>query len=204
MAFIIMTTTLIQRGLLAAALTAAALGAHAADFTFNGNINFHNDVVQIDFSVDAPTTIKLWTDSWQGGLNFDPLLTLFAADGSQVAGGSNDDNDSIGVGQGYYDSGLLLTTLAGHYRLTLTAASNEAIGPLLANGFTYSADAPIALSNWVQPSSDINKGDQKGGFWRVHLDGASMAVAVPEPSTYAMLLAGLLVIGCMGGRRRHS
>jgi len=196
-----MTTTLIQRTLLAAALAASAAGAQAADFIFNGQISQHNDVVQIDFSVAAPTTVKLWTDSWQGGLNVDPLLTLFNANGSLVVGGSNDDNDSIGSGQGYYDAGLSLL-LAGSYRLTLTAASNEAVGPLLANGFSYSADAPIALADWTQPSSDINKGDQKGGFWQLHLDGVTMAAAVPEPASYAMLLVGLLAVGFMAGRRK--
>ena len=196
-----MTTTLIQRALLATALAAGAAGAQAADFSFNGHISQHNDVVQIDFSVDTPTTVKLWTDSWQGGLNVDPLLTLFNANGSLVAGGSNDDNDSIGTGQGYYDAGLSLL-LAGSYRLTLTAASNEAVGPLLANGFSYSADAPIALADWTQPSSDINKGDQKGGFWQLHLDGVTMAAAVPEPASYAMLLVGLLAVGFMAGRRK--
>jgi hypothetical protein len=198
-----MTPTSIQRVLLAAALATGAAAAQAADYRFNGQISQHNDVVQIDFNVAAPTTVTLWTDSWQGGLNIDPLLTLFNADGSLVSGGSNDDNNSFGASQGYYDAGLSLT-LAGSYRLTLTAASNEAIGPLLANGFSYSADAPIALADWTQPSSDINKGDQKGGFWQVHLDGVTLAAAVPEPASGAMLLAGLLALGFMAGRRQRD
>lgn len=198
-----MTSTLhkpVPRALAALTLALAATGSQATDFSFSGQMAFHNDLVQIDFTVDAPGVVKLWTDSWQSGLNVDPMLSLFNGSLSLVA--SNDDDDSIAAGQGFYDAGLSLP-LAGAYRLTLSAASNVALGPTLSNGFTYSADAPIRLADWVQPSSDINLGDQKGGAWQVHLSGVTLAAAVPEPQSLALLLAGLLGVGLVARRRPH-
>ena len=189
----------LPRALAALTLALAAAGSQATDFSFSGQMAFHNDLVQIDFTVDAPGVVKLWTDSWQSGLNVDPMLSLFNGSLSLVA--SNDDDDSIAAGQGFYDAGLSLP-LAGAYRLTLSAASNAALGPTLSNGFTYSADAPIRLADWVQPSSDINLGDQKGGAWQLHLSGVTLAAAVPEPQSLTLLLAGLLGMGLVAHRRR--
>ena len=38
-----------------------------------------NGAVQIDFTVAAPGTVQPWTDAWQGGLYFDPMLALALA-----------------------------------------------------------------------------------------------------------------------------
>ena len=41
----------------------AAGSAQAAEFTFSGNIAYHNDVIQIPFSLDADASdVKVWTD----------------------------------------------------------------------------------------------------------------------------------------------
>lgn len=189
----------LPRALAALTLALAAACSQAADFNFSGRMAFHNDLVQIDFTVGAPGVVRLWTDSWQGGLNLDPLLSLFNSGFSLIA--SNDDDDTVAAGQGFYDAGLSLP-LAGSYRLVLSASSNDALGPTLAAGFTYSADTPIRLADWVQPSSDINLGDQKGDAWQLHLSGVTLAAAVPEPQSLALMLAGLLGVGLVARRRR--
>lgn len=184
-----------------ALLAGTALNAQAADFNFSGQIVYNTDVVQLDFTLASASDVTLWTDSWQSGLNFDPVLGLF--------GGSNqallqviDDNDGTIAGAGYYDSGALLTQLAaGSYRLTLGAAANEAVGPTLANGFALDGSTPIKLVDWNQPSYDINANDQKGGIWQLHLSGVTQAAVVPEPESWALLLGGLLAVGMLVRRQ---
>lgn len=197
-----MTHTLLSRRSLAAfALACSALGAHASEFSFSGLAQYHTDVVRIDFQLAASSDVRLWTDSWQAGLNFDPLLALFNPL-SLVA--FNDDDDSVAAGQGYYDAGLAMTQLAaGRYRLTLSAAPNEPVGPAWADGFAFDGQTPIRIARWDQPSRDIDANDQKGGFWQVNLSGVSQAAVVPELSTLALMLGGLLAVTRLSRKGRE-
>ena len=74
------------------ALTAVA--AHAANFTFSGNIQNNTDIVQIQFGLLADATnVGVWTDSFQSGVNFDPITALWHRVGSDYTLiGQNDDN----------------------------------------------------------------------------------------------------------------
>lgn len=186
----------------AAALLAASL-TQAADFTSSGTIQNHNDIVEIDFSLSANGDVKIWSDSWQSGLNFDPTAALWARSGGDYALVSAvDDDDTIAPGQGFYDTGFSLPGLAaGDYRVTLGASLNAANGTLLSQGFLYDSEAPIPLSVWNQPSYDPNANDQKGGFWRLNFSGVDSVTAVPEPSTWAMLAIGLAALGAVARRR---
>lgn len=175
----------------------------AADFSLSGNATFHNDVVQIDFTVDALSDVRVWTDSWLSGVNFDPYLALFNSSGTLIA--SNDDADApFGAGPGFFDAGLVLPALAGHYRLTVTAAPNSPNGPQLRDGFALDAESPITIGDWNQPSHDLNANDQKGTFWRVQLQGVDQAGVVPEPTAFVLMLAGLLGLGTAARRRHRS
>lgn len=178
-----------------------ALNAGAADLSFSGQAVNHNDQIVIDFQVAAGSSITLWTDSWQSGLNFDPQL--FVARGDAIVLSDNDSGSLVNAGAGFYDAGLQFTaSAAGSYRLVLNASSNDPLGTTLPQGFTYDADAPIRLADWNQPGYDINANDQKGGFWRVHLSGVEAAAVVPEPAGWALLLPGLLALGLVARRPR--
>ena len=201
-----MTTALpfALRAAVAALLAAAGLAAQAADFTLSGRIANHNDVVRITFDVAAGgADVTLFTDSWQSGLNFDPAVVLWSKSGTdwtQVT--QNDDADPAIGHSGYYDAGLQLPQqAAGRYMLTLVASSNEANGALLSQGFTYDAQAPIALGQWNQPSYDPNANDQKGGFWRVQFSGVQNISAVPEPATWLLMALGAAAL--LPAARRH-
>lgn len=183
---------------LTALLALSSLHAQAANVSFAGHIAYNTDVVQIAFSLDgAQSLTRLWTDSWQAGLNFDPTLILWVKEGSgySLIGGNgmdHDDDNSVDPAQGFYDSGLSLPALAaGHYLLTLGASPNYASGTRLSDGFAFDAMTPTLVADWNQPSHDLNANDQKGSFWRVNLSGVNTASVVPEPATLALILAGL-------------
>lgn len=189
-----------MRHAIALAALLAASATQAADFSFSGQAANHNDKVIVDFSVAAGSTVSLWTDSWQSGLNFDPQLYLASA--GTIVHADDDGGSLVHAGAGYYDAGLQFTTIgAGSYRLVLNAASNNSLGATLLEGFAYDTEAPIALAAWNQPSYDINANDQKGGFWRLHLSGVEQAAVVPEPGRIALMMAGLLSISLVIRRK---
>lgn len=186
-------------------LAAAGLTAHAADFTLSGNITNHNDVVRITFDVAAGgSDVTLFTDSWQGGLNFDPAVVLWSKTGNDwTRVTENDDADPAIGNSGYFDAGLALPQpAAGRYMLTLVASSNDANGELLSQGFTYDAETPIAIDQWNQPTYDPNANDQKGSFWRVQFSGVQNVSAVPEPSTWLLMALGAAALVPAARRRR--
>lgn len=186
--------TMLRTPLAALVLAAfAAAPAQADSFTLTGQLQFHNQVRQFDFSLAQPgTDVRIWTDGWLSGLNFDPTAALWKRQGGDhTLLAEVDDDDTVAPGQGYYDTGFALATLGkGRYRLTLGAAVNAAVGSLLSQGFVYDGETPIAIGDWDQPSYDPNADDQKGGFWRLHFDGVDRVSAVPEPGTALLLAMG--------------
>lgn len=184
---------------------------NAASFTFDGNIAYHNDVVEIGFTLDSDTTnVSVWTDSYLGGVNFDPITAVWQSTGSDYnLIGENDDNAAIAAGQTSWDSGLEFASLvAGDYLFTIATYSNFANGTLLSQGFAYDSDTPIPLSVWDQPASEVNMGT----YYRVNLDGVDDATnntdpapaPVPEPSTILLLGSGLLGLGWYGRKRKKA
>ncbi len=178
-----------------AAVLASAGPANAALFHFEGSIDNHNDVVFINFSIDTDATnVRIWTDSFQSGDNFDPITALWKANGDLIS--QNDDNDSIEPGQTYWDSGIELASLAaGSYIFSVAAYDNFANGSTLAQGFRFDGDTPIPIENWWA---------QGEGYWSLWLDGVDQASNpdVPEP-TSIILWSGLGVMGLVTARRRR-
>jgi hypothetical protein len=180
------------------AATLLAATAHAASFTFEGNIDYHNDIVYTYFTVNADATdVRIWTDSFQDGINFDPITALWTSAGLLLA--QNDDNPYIEQDQTYWDSGIVLPTIsAGDYIFTIASYWNFANGTTLSQGFAFDGQTPIPITqHW-------NGGT---GYWRLHLEGVDAATSggsvVPEPGTLLLLGSGLLgLAGC--GRRRKK
>jgi hypothetical protein len=188
----------------AAALVLATAGAQAAAVTLAGTIVAHNDVVSFNFTLANTSEVKIWSDSWRSGLNFDPTAAVWARAGADYTlVRAVDDDDTVAPGQGFYDTGFLFPALAaGNYRLTLATAINSPLGTLLSQGFAYDSQAPIALAVWNQPTYDPNANDQKGGAWRVNFTGVDQAAQVlsaPASAALAALALGLLVLT----KKRH-
>jgi hypothetical protein len=193
----------LKRAAALVSLALAAFGANAADATFAGQLVYDTDVIRFDFTLASAGSVSFWTDSWQAGVNFDPTLSMFDAAGHLlVTGDDTPDPAVLHPGQGGYDSEIDATLAAGHYILTLSASGNDPLGLTLADGFSMAGTPPILISEWNQPSYDINKNDQKGGLWELRLSGIDRASVVPEPAQVLTMLAGLALLAVR--RRRQA
>lgn len=184
------------------AATCALAPVHAAVISLAGDLSAHNAQVRVAFSTSAPGSVSLRTSSWNHGVNIDPMLTLFDASG-QLVDSNDDDALSPFDPLGNYDARIDATLGAGSWLLVLTAAPNSANGSHLADGFAYDAEAPIDIATWDQPSFDPNTPDsQKGRQWALSLSGVDSAHTVPEPTTLALVVAGLLAALRLARRNR--
>lgn len=177
----------------------ACLPAAAITVNFTGNITYHNDVVEFEFSLlDDATNVRIWTDSFDNGANFDPITALWTGGGNLIA--ENDDNDTINPStQTYWDSGFELASLsAGDYLFTVASFANFANGATLAEGFSYDGDTPIAIENWW------NEGTGYYSVWFDGVDSAAPGTPIPEPASMTLFGLGLGGLAVRRLRKRNT
>ncbi|HVW65648.1 MAG TPA: DVUA0089 family protein [Nitrosospira sp.] len=178
-----------------------------------GTISTNADVDLYRIFISDPTSFSASVTSTSG--NFDSVLALFNGGGYGVY--ANDDARLGDRNAGLPAGSFLGPQAPGWYYLAVfgldtTPTSGNGftpdhyIGPEVSAPFTQiiGASGPggaSPLTGWAPVDSDdvasINEG------YRLRLSG-TMVSAVPEPETYAMLLAGLGLIGTMVRRRSSS
>ena len=182
-------------------LAAAAVGlfgglAQAAQTDFTGSLSFDNSVAKIFFDVTSTVAnVTLWTDSFDNGTHFDPVIELWAMSSSTSGSLMGESDDFVGApiaGQTSADSALSFSALApGHYLLTVVASPNFAVSGAYADGFALDAASPGALTGLAGYS--------------VHIGAAGTGISpVPEPAPWALLLAGGAAIAWRGSKRRDN
>lgn len=166
------------RSTLLAALLIAALPAQAAMYNFNGTL---------DSGLSAG-------QSFSGNVSFD-------------------DSSLLGSGQEWLGANSFSIDFLGNtYYMAQGAAATELAfldGNFL--GVSYSYDAAFPMFSLIASSGTGEPWDlpalaysQMGINGVVDGAGTIMYQAVPEPETYAMLLAGLGLLGIMGRRRQSK
>jgi hypothetical protein len=178
---------------LLATLIAAALPAAAADVNISGAFTYNNDMLVIPFTLDNTGTTAFFTDSWQGGRNFSPFLALYDSSGYRIATTYNDNTSSRVLTAGDYFLGVTDVYFTSWIPVTNAAAFTSSVRP---NLNPWSPGTEFNL--YLQGVSSIGSLSYTSGVTVASVSG------VPEPETYAMLLAGLGLMGLAAKHRRKS
>jgi hypothetical protein len=193
------------------ALSLISGNAAASDFSFVGNFKHDDEVQEFKFAVaGAAKEVVLRTWSFAGGTNaegaavehhgFDPMVTLFDAAGVRV--GFSDDGGVLSApdpaGGHTWDAYLAQLLLPGSYTATVTQYSSFP-GSLLTDSFEGSG------------RTGFNGRDSHWALDVLNVDSASIGASylspvpsVPEPESYALLLAGLGLVSYIVHRKRDA
>ena len=191
------------------AMSAFASTAYGADLITNGSFEANS---QVSNSWNIYTSLTGWT-----GL---PNIELRNNVAGTAYDGVNfvelDTNSNSAMKQ-------TLTGAAGLYQLSFWYSARPNTGPTNNLTFTIDGSAPVTVlngvsnggsnHNWQNYTALINFdgsgdlyfsatgiSDSYGGS----LDKVSFTTAIPEPETYAMMLAGLGMLGFMAKRRKQN
>jgi PEP-CTERM motif-containing protein len=192
---------------LAGAQTTGILGGQPLN-TIVGTISTGTDADLFLITLTAPTTFSATTT---GGLTLmDTALFLFDGMGNAIF--TNDDANGMSLQSTLpAGTGFTMTLGPGTYYLGISLSGNEPInqnGQLLfeayINGDSTSLRGP---ASGINPSTEFdfngNTSFSETGVYEIDLTGVE-TVAVPEPSTIGLFIAGALAVGAAVRRRRNA
>ncbi len=211
---------------LAACLMMAGTAQAAQDFSFTGYFVQDDNVQLFDFSVGALSNVTLRTWSYAGGVNaagqaidrggFDPILALFDSSGALIdqnddgACGDVDADPMTGV---CFDTYLSTMLDVGTYTVAVMQYDNFANGPNLADGFSRQGQGNFTAGWCAAPMfcdvSGVPPWDERSSHWAFDILNVEDAnpgpgPGVPEPATWAMLIAGFGMVGAASRRRSRA
>ena len=194
---------------IAIGLISGSASASAANFSFIGNLNQDDAVQEFNFEVEgAAREVALRTWSFGGGTNaegqviknggVDPVVSLFNSSTGALVSFNDDSGLVIDPPSGAaYDSFLAMNLSAGNYTATVTQYNSFPAGSSLADGFTGSAGENFnsRTSQWAMDVSNVENATVGSTY-------ISEVPPIPEPDSFAMLLAGLGLLGFMAKRKK--
>lgn len=188
-----------QKHLLALAAAAALLAAAPAHaISFNGVMGGDSDVV--DYSADGLLSFDINFTSRS------PMTLNYTIDAADIAGGNLAFNAVLNNFVGAGIPGYRFSLSAGQFNNIGTATGDwTGTGNIQFGG----AMAAVSFSDLETIAGVIGNARGDGGLdWSIRGlnagDSLSITVtAVPEPETYAMLFAGLGVVGWLAKRRKQ-
>lgn len=199
----------IAQFLTAVALGVAALGAQAQIVT-NGSFEANS-------RADGTSGAIVWTDAWaHTGAETPTIVNPVGLGGG--SGFGEQFAQLVRPGYANYDSEIrqTLSLAAGSYSLSFMALGN---GAMNLGSLTYAPNSltPVLFSVLNSPSwslysftvnvsapSDYRLAFSTSSSLSVDNVSVSAVTAVPEPETYAMMLAGLGAIGFLSRRRKQA
>jgi hypothetical protein len=189
-----------------AVATAQGTGAVAglALATISGAVSATADA---DFYVITIANPSLFSATTVGGSQVDTQLFLFTLAGAPVY--LNDDANGTSL-QSLLPAGSILgPQTAGTYILGVSVSGVDPVNSTNQTLFApalFSTDLRGPASNTFGAVAGVidNSAFADSGVYRITLTGAGTALAVPEPSMGALLLAGIVWVGAATWRRRRS
>jgi uncharacterized protein (TIGR03382 family) len=197
---------------------AAVSSAVAANVSFTGSFTTDDQLQLIYFNIATTGPVTLTTLSYGGGTNsasasispggFDPRLTWFQADGTEVG---SDNGGHCGSTATYLsacnDAYFSGTLNAGSYILALTEDGNDPIGDL-SDGFNETGMGDFTTSFGVTGCTafcDSPSNSMLNGQWAVDILSVDSATetTTPEPLTF-VLTGGALSLLALTRRRRTN
>ena len=189
--------------LLALATIFAQTAAHAATQSFTGAFTQDDEQFSTTFNVAMDGEVVLQTWSFGGGINaagasvaaggFAPVLSIFTAGGDLIglaqAGVADCGACNADAATGFrWDVAWSATLSSGSYLAVLTQDDNSPFGPTLSDGFSRDGQGNFTGPSFLGADGAFILVDasQRDGHWALDL-----TTPVPEPATWAMLLAGV-------------